>query len=486
MSTLKLADGIRFKDGIDFSDGIDLEGKGLSRRFPKAAKRTREAVMPPVTGHRAAPKSDSGRIYAGTDRSYSKWTTTVIYGNYDTDGNSRPAHKAQSVAPNRHVQRYLALSARGYGRRCIVRIQYTEGKVRPGAGRRLASFAGTSKITTQREYNMGNIGYIGRKEATLAGPEEDRPEEGKTLFTCDGGQKIALSTKEAGLLMGKGDVFTVVISPEDKEFDPVALAENFLEKFARHCYIMEKETGRKKFGAPSMLKWVGAVHRNTDHTHIHLMIGRDTQKGKLRLGKPYMKEGARRDCEQILTDLMGERSWDEELEQARQKALRTRFTSVDAMIIRMAGKDRQIGKWSIENRDDHNATLIEKRLEQLRRWRLASYSKKTASWSISPEYEPTLEKFEILSGLGMDPESEGFVVDRRDSDYRGKVVKAEREDEGNTVFLLVHGEDGLRHLRKEIIEEGDEVVPPEGMVNASEIKALMRRAALAGREGRTK
>lgn len=486
MSTLNLADGIRMKDGIDFNDGIDIEGRGSLKAFPKALKRSREAVAPPPAGaHRPSRRTGGSRGPARAHEQRARWTTSAIYDVYSPDARQRPAHKAQAIAPNRHVQRYLALAGHGYGRRCSVKIRYTEGSSRPGAGRKLASFAGRQSISSQVDYNRGMIGYIGRRDATLAGEPADRPPEEKTLFTLESGETLNLSLKEAGLIIGGGDVFTVVISPEDKGFDPAVVAGNFIEEFRRHCCIIDKKTGKEIYGAPDSLRWVGAVHKNTDHTHIHLMIGRDTPKGKLRVGKTYTKDGARRDCERILTDLMGERSWDQELEMAKEKALRTRFTSIDAMILKMAAGKNEIGKWSIENRDDHNAILIEERLKQLRRWRLASYSKKAARWSLSPEYRPSLERFEMLSALGMDPESEGFTVDRDGASYRGTILKAVREDEGKRVFMLIQGQDGLRHLRIEELEEGDEVIPPEGVVNVTDIRGLMRYAAEAGRRERT-
>ena len=107
-----------------------------------------------------------------------------------------------------------------------------------------------------------------------------------------------------------GRYFKWIISPEKN----MTRAE--LEQLTR-AYIdkMERKTGRK-------YDWQAAVHTDTGHPHIHIVInGNDHEGNPIEKFDPeYVKKWARNDAQNLLTTMLGPRT-KEEIAAAREKAL---------------------------------------------------------------------------------------------------------------------------------------------------------------------
>jgi len=120
--------------------------------------------------------------------------------------------------------------------------------------------------------------------------------------------------------------FRFIVSPEDGH-------DVNLKNHARNLVKqMEQDLGVK-------LKWVGAVHQNTDNPHIHLVIKGTEPNGKDLIIKPdYISRGMRFRSSDLLTRELGPRS-ELSIIKAKQRALlQTRAIAIDYKIAQLANQ----------------------------------------------------------------------------------------------------------------------------------------------------
>lgn len=113
--------------------------------------------------------------------------------------------------------------------------------------------------------------------------------------------------------------FKCIISPESQNIDLKALTENFVKK-------IEHLTGYE-------LYWMGAIHTDTEHNHVHLAInGKDKNGMTVRFPKNFIKNEMREMLSQTATDMIGERSYEEIQAAKANQAQAKRWTPIDEQL----------------------------------------------------------------------------------------------------------------------------------------------------------
>ncbi len=160
--------------------------------------------------------------------------------------------------------------------------------------------------------------------------------------------------------------FKLIISPESQKIDLKLLSEAFI----RH---LEKSTGYEFY-------WLGTIHTDTEHHHVHLAInGKDKNGKKVRFPKDMIKNTMREFLSNIATNMIGERT-KEEIEDSKQKLTQAkRWTVFDEQLKEMPEKI------FINNL---NSGLI-KRLQFLSSIKLAE--KDGMFYSLKPDFEEVLK-----------------------------------------------------------------------------------------------
>ena len=178
---------------------------------------------------------------------------------------------------------------------------------------------------------------------------------------------------------GDKHLFKIILSPE-KAAD-IDLKEHIRELMKR----IEKDLGTK-------LQWVAIEHYNTLHFHVHLDIRGIRDDGQeLRLDKEYIKTSFRDRSQQILTEKLGLRTYQDMLE-SRQKVINARhITEIDRLIDRKINDGLNNGHfyqldWCIKNDKLYQKNIqIKQRLEYLGTLGLTK-ELTSASWYVSPTF----------------------------------------------------------------------------------------------------
>ena len=138
-----------------------------------------------------------------------------------------------------------------------------------------------------------------------------------------GAEKLGLA-KERSLGAVAGDwqkagdkrFFKIVISPEDREADFGETAQDLIAHIENHV--------------DGKVEWGGVIHRNTDHTHAHIIV-----RGKLRSGeelilpRELIRRGLRETAQRSLTRQLGPRTFEEIEHQKQSELTANRVTSLD-------------------------------------------------------------------------------------------------------------------------------------------------------------
>lgn len=158
----------------------------------------------------------------------------------------------------------------------------------------------------------------------------------------------------------------MIISPESQKIDLKLLSEAFI----RH---LEKSTGYEFY-------WLGTIHTDTEHHHVHLAInGKDKNGKKVRFPKDMIKNTMREFLSNIATNMIGERT-KEEIEESKLKLTQAkRWTTFDEELKEMPEKI------FINNL---NSSHI-KRLQFLSSIKLAT--KDGMFYSLNPDFEEVLK-----------------------------------------------------------------------------------------------
>lgn len=125
--------------------------------------------------------------------------------------------------------------------------------------------------------------------------------------------------------------FRFILSPEDG----TEMAD--LKPFIRDLVVsMERDLGTR-------LEWVAAVHDNTDHPHVHMVIrGRRDDGRDLVMPRAYISHGVRERAEEIVTLELGPQSQlEKETKLARQTGA-DRFTDVDRSLAKLSNANGEL------------------------------------------------------------------------------------------------------------------------------------------------
>ena len=152
-----------------------------------------------------------------------------------------------------------------------------------------------------------HLSYIQRQGA---GKNGERPE----LF--GNSEKSELTAGEAAKLRH----YRLVVSPESAEDFPLQV---LAKKLIQH---IEYDTGYS-------LSWVGTIHENTEHAHIHIVIsGKDKKGREVAFSRKYISSQMREHTRNILTAALGDRRPMPEEDRLKDEIKANRFTSLDEAI----------------------------------------------------------------------------------------------------------------------------------------------------------
>jgi hypothetical protein len=184
--------------------------------------------------------------------------------------------------------------------RCIVKVRYGTGK---GSLR-------------------AHLSYINREGA---GKDGKRPE---TLGNATRDDITAAAVE-------KTRHFRMVISPENpQEFPLQLLARKLVQR-------IEYDTGYS-------LSWIAAIHENTEHKHLHLVIaGEDAHGQEVKFSRNYISERIREHARDILTEALGDRELPSKEEQLRRQVRANRVTSLDELIQSAGTKNGNVSAASL-------------------------------------------------------------------------------------------------------------------------------------------
>ncbi len=187
------------------------------------------------------------------------------------------------------------------------------------------------------------------------------------------------------------------------------------------------------------LEWVGVVHRNTEHPHVHVALrGASRDKKELRLSRDYVKHGVREIAEDICTRQLGFRTSLDAEEAQRREVQQPRLTSLDRVILRNCRRteDGLVFTQRAET-DETQRALITKRLFYLQRMELAR-SLGHGSWLIREDSEQVLRATQRMKDRQRTLATHGELV----SDARLTIQTLDwRRIESVEGRVLVHGQD---------------------------------------------
>ena len=114
--------------------------------------------------------------------------------------------------------------------------------------------------------------------------------------------------------------YRLVISPETPEGFPLSV-------------LARKLIHRIEYDTDYLLSWVGTIHENTEHTHIHLVIGGQDKNGReVVFSRRYVSSQMREHARDILTEALGDRRPVPEAMRLKKEIRANRFTSLDELI----------------------------------------------------------------------------------------------------------------------------------------------------------
>ena len=171
--------------------------------------------------------------------------------------------------------------------------------------------------------------------------------------------------------------FRLIVSPEDG-----AELED-MKPFVHDLVSgMESDLGTR-------LEWVAAVHDNTDHPHVHIVIRGKRDDGRdLVMPRAYISHGIRERAEDLVTLELGpETQVERDVKLARQTRAE-RLTQIDRSLVRLAGSD---GRLDLNTGPPRYRAINAARLRTLSALGLARQVK-GAIWEVSDGFDQTLKE----------------------------------------------------------------------------------------------
>lgn len=160
--------------------------------------------------------------------------------------------------------------------------------------------------------------------------------------------------------------FKCIISPESQNIDLEALTKCYVKK-------LETMTGYEFY-------WLGCIHRDTDHHHVHLAINGIDKNGKtIHFPKDFIKNTMREMLSKVATDMIGERTY-KEIQEAKQNQTKAkRWTNYDEELKKLPEK---------KYIPSLNSGIV-KRLQFLESIKLAK--KENDFYTLCPDFEEVLK-----------------------------------------------------------------------------------------------
>ena len=224
-----------------------------------------------------------------------------------------------------------------------------------------ASFPKPSFINTRSQICTVKLNYGNNKKSHLAFLNTYMPQKNKDaifekpeLFG-----NIPLDEYKSKIT---GRHFKWILSPETQ------LAPDELKAFTRlFVQRMVQQTGR-------IYDWQAAVHTDTGHNHVHLVLnGKDANGNSFRFSPGFIKSFARENAQEILTQCYGERTR-EQIEAAKNRRVTaSRFTEYDEIISESLVHDEMTDERYEGVFPGRASEEIKARLEKLKTLELAEY-----------------------------------------------------------------------------------------------------------------
>lgn len=225
----------------------------------------------------------------------------------------------------------------------------------------LASFPKPSFINTRSQICTVKLNYGSNKKSHLAFLNTYMPQNNKDAISekPELFGNIPLDEYKSKMT---GRHFKWILSPETQ------LSSAELKAFTRlFVQRMEQQTGR-------IYDWQAAVHTDTGHNHVHLVLnGKDANGNTFRFSPGFVKSFARENAQEILTQCYGERTR-EQIEAAKDRRITaSRFTEYDETISESLVHDEMTDERYEGFFPGRASEEIKARLEKLKTLELAEY-----------------------------------------------------------------------------------------------------------------
>ena len=315
--------------------------------------------------------------------------------------------------------------ATSYKQRCAVRVTYSQNKT---AGQWRAHGHYIARETATEKSEAKTAGF----DAT-----ESRVDIARRLDTWQ--------------RAGDQRFFKLIISPEFGDRMDLEAHTRALLK------CMERDLDTK-------LEWAAAVHYNTDHPHVHVVLrGRDEHGKALRLPREYVQSGIRSHAEDIATKQLGYRTERDAVEAQRREVPQLRFTTLDRVIqhnnpqradyFTLQRDPTRAGLQGFPRAQQHNLAARLAKLEQMGlaeglghyTWRVrGDFGQLLRTMQKSSDRQRMLARHgALLSDERLPVE---FVSFRQLTQVEGRVVAHGQEEDTDRMYLMVEGVDGKVHL----------------------------------------
>lgn len=312
---------------------------------------------------------------------------------------------------------------------------------RQSRGRRGKAFAGSRPSQPYRQRCAVRITYCknatrGQWRAHGRYLERESAAEGELGFNAsDTGIEISTALQR---WQGQGDelVWKFILSPEFGErMDSQQLARDLLRR-------MEEDLNRP-------LEWVGVVHRNTEHAHVHVAVRGVSGDGReLRLSREYVQQGIREIAQDLCTRQLGFRTSLDAAEAQQREINEPRLTLLDRTILQNGVRTEHGFVFTPGAKDEIRRTPLTRRLFYLQRMDLAQ-GLGHGSWRIRDDAEQVLRAMQRTKDRQRTLAAHGALV----SDARLAIEAIDwRKIDSVEGRVLVHGEDeqsGKRYLMLE-------------------------------------
>lgn len=228
-----------------------------------------------------------------------------------------------------------------------------------------ASFPKPSFINTRSQICTVKLNYGSNRKSHLAFLNTYMPQKNKDALTLEKPELFGNTSLEEYKNKMTGRHFKWILSPETQ------LSSDELKAFTRlFVQRMEQQTGRT-------YNWQAAVHTDTGHNHVHLVInGKDVDGNAFRFAPGFIKSFARENAQEILTQCYGERTREQIAAAKNRRLTASRFTEYDETISENLVRDEMMDErfeGFFPGRVSEASEEIKARLEKLKTLELSEY-----------------------------------------------------------------------------------------------------------------